>query len=88
MDILVVFVLGIANFALHKAALESGHPMFAQTRRPARRLARRISLLVEFVVLLGALLLVSNGWSAIAWAYAAYTAISAVSAWLICSGRV
>lgn len=88
MDILVVFVLGIANFALHKAVLESRHPMFAQARGSPRRLAVRISLSVEFAVLFGALLLVANGWSAIAWAYAVYTAISAASAWLICTGRV
>ena len=40
--VVMIFVLGIANFAMHKAVLESGHPLVgqmpalvpAQIRRP------------------------------------------------------
>ena len=54
--LLATFLLGIANFALHKAVLESGHPLLG--RMPfMNMLGPRASLAAEFLVLLGAMLL-------------------------------
>jgi hypothetical protein len=86
--LLLTFLLGIGNFAVHKAVLESGHPMLGQMPRLLRASRGRGSLAVEFLVLLGAMLLVgagSRGWT---WAYAGYTGLNGFAAWLILSRRV
>ena len=51
-------------------------------------LGGRGSLLVEFVVLLGAMLLVGSGYSGWAWTYGGYTLLNALAAWLIITRRV
>lgn len=85
--LLVTFLLGIANFALHKAVLESRHPLLG--RMPfMKAFGPRASLVAEFLVLLGAMLLVGSGSIAWVWAYAGYTAFNAVAAWLILTRRV
>jgi hypothetical protein len=87
MAVLLTFLLGITNFALHKAVLESGHPLLA--RMPfMTMLGPRASLAAEFVVLLGAMLLVGTGNPGWAWAYLGYTAVNGVAAWLILTRRV
>jgi len=87
-SLIVVFLFGIANFALHKAMLESGHPMLAQLPAIFRSPGTRTSLVIEFLLLLGTMLLVANGGSDWVWGYAAYSAINGLSAWLMLSGRV
>lgn len=88
MAIIVIFLLGIGNFALHKAVLESGHPLLGRMPWFVHMLGGRITMLTEFLVLLAALLLAANGWPGLAWAYAIYSALNAVSAWLILSDRI
>jgi hypothetical protein len=85
--LLITFLLGIGNFALHKAVLESRHPLLGQMPF-MRTLDGRGSLAVEFLVLLGAMLVVGTGTTAWAWAYAGYTVFNAIAAWLILSRRV
>jgi hypothetical protein len=85
--LLLIFLLGIANFALHKAVLESGHPLLG--RMPFMNvLGPRASLIAEFLVLLGAMLLVGSGSLLWGWAYFGYTTFNALAAWLILSRRV
>ncbi|MFA7585291.1 MAG: hypothetical protein WCY11_03720 [Novosphingobium sp.] len=88
MSLILVFLCGIANFMLHKAVLESRHPMLVQMPWFFHALGGRFGLAVEFVMLLGALALVNNGAEAWAVAYSGYTLLNGVSAWLILSGRV
>jgi len=88
MAILMLFLLGIANFAMHKAVLESGHPLLSQVPWFVHLLGGRASMAVEFVMLLGAMLMVDSGASGWAWGYGAYTVVNGLSAWLILSGRV
>lgn len=88
MGILVAFLLGIANFAMHKAVLESRHPMFGQVPWFYHLLGGRFSMLVEFAMLLGTMLMISAGSNAWAWGYAVYSLVNAVSAWLILSHRI
>lgn len=88
MAIIITFLFGVANFALHKAVLESRHPLLGQMPWYFHMLSGRFSLGVEFLMLLGAMLLVANGSVAWAWGYAAYSLLNGVSAWLILTGRV
>lgn len=84
----LLFALGIANFALHKAVLESGHPLIAQVPWFFQLMGGRFSMLVEFIMLAGAMILVDAGSEGWAWGYAAYTMLNITSAWLILSDRL
>lgn len=88
MAILLIFLLGIANFAMHKAVLESGHPLLGRMPWFVHLLGGRVSLVAEFLLLLAALLLVWQGWPVIAWVYLGYTGLNALSAWLILTRRI
>lgn len=88
MGLIVIFLLGVANFALHSAVLASGHKLLEQMPGFVQALGGRMTLVAEFAVLLAAMLLVANGWEALVWAYAGYTALNGLSAWLILSGRI
>lgn len=88
MAILALFLLGIANFAMHKAVLESGHPLLAQLPYFFRGGGGRVGLILEFVILLGTMLMVDAGSAGWAWAYFAYSLLNAVSGWLILTGRL
>lgn len=86
--VVMIFVLGIANFAMHKAVLESGHPLVGQMPALVHRLGGRITLAAEFVLLLGAMLLVAAGHVGWGWAYLGYTSVNALAAWLILGRRI
>ncbi|MEP2735297.1 MAG: hypothetical protein ABJP34_03280 [Erythrobacter sp.] len=86
--VLIAFLLGVGNFALHKAVLESGHPLLGQMPSFVQSMGGRASLIMEFVILVAAMLLVWNGWPAVLWGYFAYTAFNGLSAWLILSGKI
>ena len=88
MALAIIFFLGIANFALHKAVLESGHPLLGRTPWFVHMLGGKLTLATEFLVLLAAMMLAANGWPGLAWAYLGYSALNALAAWLILSGRV
>jgi hypothetical protein len=88
MAILITFLLGVANFALHKAVLECGHPLIAQMPWFVHMLGGRISFASEFLVLLAALLLVANGHPGWGIAYLGYSGFNALAAWLIISRRI
>jgi hypothetical protein len=81
--ILFTFLLGIGNFALHKAVLESRHRVVAEMPWLGKP-----SLALEFALLLVTLLLVANGRPAWGWAYLGYSAFNGLAAWLILSRRV
>lgn len=88
MAIIVLFLLGVANFAMHKAVLESGHPLLGHGAWFLHLLGGRFSLAVEFLMLLGAMLMVDAGAFGWAWGYALYSLLNATAAWMILSGRV
>lgn len=87
MAIVIVFLLGIANFAAHRAVLESGHPLIEVLPRAFQLLGGRMGFIVEFALLLGALWMVSVGSTGWATAYLCYSALNGLAAWLILSGR-
>ncbi len=86
--IAVIFVLGIGNFALHKAVLSSGHALLGQLPWFVHTLGGRLSLVTEFLVLLAAMLLAANGWPGLVWAYLVYSVLNGLAAWLILTDRV
>lgn len=88
MAVLLIFLLGIGNFALHRAVVESDHPMVGQLALRPGQIGRRVAFGTELVILLVALGLARNGWPPAAWAYCAYSALNGVSAWAVRSGRV
>jgi hypothetical protein len=84
----IIFLLGIANFAINRAVFDREHPLFARLPQSSQVLGRRAALVSEFAVLFFALLLSVEGWPGFAYAYAAYTAFNALAAWLILSRRL
>lgn len=88
MFVALTFLLGIGNFAVHRAVLNSKHPLLAQVPWLFQLLGGRFSLLVEFAMLLGAMLMVADGAASWAWFYAGYSAVNAGSAWLLLTGRI
>ncbi len=88
MGLIIVFLLGMGNFAVHKAVLESHHPLLGKVPFFFHLLGGRFSIFVEFTMLLGSMLMVSQGSWGWALFYACYSAVNAASAWLILSGRI
>lgn len=88
MPLIFVFLFGIGNFAMHKAVLESRHPLLGRVPIFFRLLGGRFSLVVEFAMLVGAMLMAAQGSPGWAMFYGCYTAVNALSAWLIMSGRI
>lgn len=86
MALFAIFLLGIVNFAMHQAVLRSRHPLVYAI--PRGELLGRISLSVEFVALLGAMLLAGNGYPGWAWIYGGYTVLNSLFAWLFLSRRI
>ncbi|MDB5725440.1 MAG: hypothetical protein JWQ16_2194 [Novosphingobium sp.] len=87
MAIAVLFFFGIGNFAMHKAVLESRHAMLGHMPWFNLLGGGRFGLGVEFLVLLGSMLMVSQGALGWAWGYGFYTFANAAAAWLILSDR-
>ena len=89
MAIAIIFLFGIANFALHRAVLNSGHVMVKSlvSGRMARLGAGTVTLGLEFAVLLVAML-AANADPLWAWAYAGYSAVNGLAAWAILAGRI
>jgi hypothetical protein len=87
MALVVMFLLGVANFAFSQAVLDSGHPLLGRAGS-MRLLGGRVGLAVEFVVLLGSMIMVNSGALGWAWAYGIYTLANATGAWLVLTRRV
>ena len=88
MGIVFAFFCGIVNFALHKAVLASGHPLLGQVPWFFHLLGGRLGLAVEFLMLLGSMLMIAAGATGWVWGYLAYSLVNAFSAWLILTRRV
>ena len=88
MAIVALFLLGIANFAMHKAVLESGHPLLRAAPVVLQAMGGRFSLAVEFLILLSSMIMVNEGARGWGWGYALYSLLNALSAWLILSRRI
>jgi hypothetical protein len=88
MFLIACFFLGIGNFAMHKAVVESGHPFVEDTKRYfGAYFGRNGSYAVEFVILAGSMLMAFGGSGWIVVGYMLYTSFNALSAWLLLSGK-
>ena len=89
MYLIACFLLGIANFAMHKAVVESGHPFVEDTKLYfGKHFGRNGSYFLEFGILLGAMLFAYSDSGIIVGLYAAYTSFNAIAAWLLLSRRI
>jgi hypothetical protein len=88
MELALIFLLGIGNFAMHGAVLDSGHPLLGRSPWFVHLLGGRVTLVTEFLLLLAALLLAAEGWGWVAWVYLGYSGLNALAAWLILTRRV
>ena len=88
MLLIVLFLLGIGNFAVHKAVLESGHPMLDALPAFYKSGGGRLSLGFEFMLLLVAMLLGANGVPGMGVAYLIYSIFNLGTAWLVLTGRI
>jgi len=82
------FLLGIANFALHSAVLHSGHEFIEDTKQYfGTHFGKSASYVLEFAVLLAALVFSYSGSILAVIVYAVYTGLNGFAAWLLLSGR-
>ena len=88
MAILITFLLGIGNFALHRAVMESGHPLQGRMPWLVTSFGGRFTMLVEFLLLVAALLFASEDVVGGPIAYVIYSVLNSFSAWLILTDQV
>jgi hypothetical protein len=89
MFLIACFLLGIGNFAMHKAVLESRHPFVEDSKLYfGQHFGKRTSYVIELVLLAGAMLMAHEGVLWIVWGYMAYSALNGIAAWLLLSGKI
>ncbi len=82
------FLLGIANFAMHAAVADSGHPFVEDTKRYfGTHFGKYGSYALELVILTAAMLFANWGSTAMVFVYLGYTLLNGIAAWLLLSGR-
>ncbi len=88
MPLVLLFLFGAINFATHKAVLESGHRLVRRVPAVMRAHGGRLSLLLEYLLLLCAMLTAAAGSQGAVWVYAIYTACNAILGWLVLGRRI
>ncbi|MGX7927585.1 hypothetical protein ACWPMX_13535 [Tsuneonella sp. HG094] len=88
MSLVAIFILGVANFALHRAVLESRHPLLGRSPWYVHQLGGRVTFATEFLLLFAALLLAAQGLTWVVRVYAGYGVLNALAAWLILTRRI
>jgi hypothetical protein len=88
MALIVLFILGVGNFAMQRAVLASGHPMMMRAPWAMHRMGAVFTLLVEYLMLLACMLMTAQGSVGWVWGYGLYTAANGFAAWLILSRRI
>lgn len=84
MLVLVATIMGVANFAMHRALVESDHPLLARARVAYQRvLGRHGSYLLEFLVLVCGLAFAARGSVGGTLLYALYTGTNAGGLWML-----
>lgn len=89
MILLLCFFLGIANFAMHRAVLESRHPFVEDSKLYfGRHIGRHGSYVLELFILAGAMIVAGSGSVLIAVFYGIYSVFNAVAAWMLLSRKI
>ena len=88
-QVILIFLCGIANFAMHEATMRSGHPAIEQMRRSMGKvLSGWGGYALEFLLLLTAMMFGAMDSAFAAPVYGGYTALTALAAWMLLSGRM
>lgn len=78
--LIAIFCAGIANFAMHRAFMESDDPLVQAMIGPfVDRVGPYFTYAVEFALLLGALILANRNWFAGLLLYGLYTMFNAMA---------
>jgi hypothetical protein len=88
MALIVLFILGVGNFAMHRAIVDSGHPMLMRAPWFANQMGGYVSLLIEYLMLLACMVMTAQGSAGWVWGYGLYTMANGVAAWLVLSRRI
>ncbi len=84
MYIFVIFLCGIANFAMHKAMLESNHQNMAEARGSFRKiLGPHGSYFLEFFMLVAAMIFANMDMLTAVIFYFVYTLANCAAAWVL-----
>lgn len=88
MYIFIIFLCGIGNFAMHKAMLESNHPIMAEARGSFRKiLGPHGSYFLEFFMLVAAMIFANMGMLTAVIFYFVYTLANCAAAWVLFSNK-
>ncbi len=86
MYILFIFFCGIANFAMHKAMMESSHPMITEARAGfSKFLGPYGSYILEFIILALTMIFTNMGMVSAVIFYTIYTLANGAAAWVLFS---
>jgi hypothetical protein len=89
LPLIICAIFGVANFYLHKAAIESGHPFVEDTKYYfGRHFGTAGSYIIEFVILTTALSFVSTSAIIVMLLYGGYTMFNGIAAYLLLTGRI
>jgi hypothetical protein len=84
MYIFIIFLCGVANFAMHKAMLESNHPIIAEARGSFRKILGPYgSYMLEFFMLFAAMIFANMGMLTAVIFYFIYTLANCAAAWVL-----
>ncbi len=87
MGLIICFILGVINFASHKAVMESGHPFVEDTKLYfGRHFGKYGGYAIEFCILLGGLIYSSSFGFIIL--YIAYSALNIATAWMLINRKL
>lgn len=84
----ICFASGVANIAMLRAIQESGHPALAEMAAFTRSFGGKLPLLLEFALLLAAMLATASAYPVWGWLYVGYTLLNGVTTWLMLTGRM
>ena len=84
MYILIVFLCGIGNFAMHRAMLESDHPIIAEARGSFRKMLGPYgSYILEFFMLAAAMIFANMDMLSAVIFYFVYTLANCAASWVL-----
>lgn len=88
MYVFIIFVCGIGNFAMHKAMMESNHPMITEARGSfSKFLGPYGSYILEFLMLAAALIFANMGMLSAVFFYGVYTLANGAGAYVLFSNK-
>ena len=83
--LIAIFCAGVGNFAMHRAFIESDHPLIQQMGTPlADKGGPNITYVFEFLLLVGAMAIATRNWFTALMLYGLYTIFNAMAfSWIM-----